>query len=59
MNDSHPHPDKQHVVLCYRKFLLSCKRKFGTARSQVHYLDIVRTYLRAKRERDCEASDAC
>jgi hypothetical protein len=56
MNDSHPHPDKQHVVLCYRKFILSCKRKFGTARSQVHYLDIMRTYLRAKRERDCEAA---
>jgi len=48
----HPHPNPQHIVTCYRKYILSCKRKFGTARSQVHYRELIETYVLAKRERD-------
>ena len=33
----------------YRSYILGCKRKYGTARSQVHYLDYVRAYLDGKR----------
>lgn len=45
----HPHPDKAHLMRVYRGHILGAKRKFGTARSLVHYLDYVRGYLEAKR----------
>ena len=51
-NTCHPHPDKQHIITTYRRFILGCKRKYGTARSQGHYLNLMRTYVLAKRERD-------
>jgi hypothetical protein len=47
---SHPHPDRRHVMVAYRRYILGCKKKFGTARSQVHYRDLVDEYLAAKRD---------
>jgi hypothetical protein len=47
---NHPHPDKRHVMVAYRQFILGTKRKFGTARSFVHYKDIIQSYLTAKRQ---------
>lgn len=41
--------DPRHLMLAYRRYVLGCKKKFGTARSQVHYRDLVAAYLEAKR----------
>lgn len=46
----HPHPSREHIMRSYRRYLLGCKAKFGTARSQVHYRDLVNEYLAAKRD---------
>lgn len=46
----HPHHNKAHLVSQYRKHILSCKRRWSTARGLVHYRKIVATYLWAKRE---------
>jgi hypothetical protein len=51
----HPHPDQQHVVDCYRRYILACGRKFtgrsyGTARSLIHYADLLASYCEAKRQ---------
>lgn len=45
---THPHPDKAHVVRCMRRYILSVKRKFGSARGLGHYHGIIQTYLAAK-----------
>lgn len=45
----HPHLDPEHVMRAYRRYILGMKKKFGTARSQVHYRDLIETYLAAKR----------
>lgn len=47
---THPHPDKVHIVRTYRRAILSAKARFGTARSLVHYHDLVASYKTAKRE---------
>lgn len=47
---SHPHPSREHIMRSYRRYLLSCKAKYGTARSQVHYRDLLYEYLSAKRD---------
>lgn len=47
---SHPHESRRHIMTAYRRFILGCKKKYGTARSQVHYMDYVREYLEAKRD---------
>ena len=47
---THPHPDKIHVVCSVGQFILGCKKRHGTARSQVHYRDLIQTYLTAKRQ---------
>lgn len=47
---SHPHPSREHVMRAYRRFLLGCIAKFGTARSQVHYRNWLNEYLEAKRD---------
>jgi hypothetical protein len=47
---SHPHPSREHIMRTYRAYILGCKKKYGTARSQVHYKDLVREYLQAKRD---------
>jgi len=54
---SHPHPDRRHVMLAYRKFILGLKAPHrGTpqfrraARSQVKYGVWVEEYLEAKRD---------
>jgi len=44
----HPHSDKRHVVRQTRRYLLAAKYSYGTARSLVHYRDLLRTYLTAK-----------
>ena len=45
----HPHPDKRFVMKVYRAHILGTKKRFGTARSLVHYKDYVLTYLHCKR----------
>lgn len=54
----HPHDDPQHIVSIYRGYILGFKRKYGTARSQVHYRDLMATYVLAKRERDAQREEA-
>ena len=49
-NMQHPHPDKQHVIRQVRRYLLSAKKRFGTARGLVHYNDLIATYLTVKKE---------
>lgn len=34
----------------YRQYILGCKRKYGTARSQVKYKELIQAYLRLKRQ---------
>lgn len=46
----HPHPDKLHVVKCYRGHILGSKRKWGSARSLIHYRRLITEYLECKRE---------
>lgn len=46
----HPQTDKRYLCECIRRYLLGCKRKYGTARSQTHYRDLVATYKTAKQE---------
>ena len=41
--------DPRHIMTCYRQYILACKRKWGSARSLVHYHEIVREYLDAKK----------
>jgi len=45
----HPHPDKAHVRRCIRKHILACKRKWGSARSLLHYRGLIATYIEARR----------
>ena len=45
----HPHPNPRHVLVTYRQHILSCKRKWSSARSLIHYREFVATYLWAKR----------
>ena len=47
---THPHHDPAHVMRCYRRYILTSKRKFGSARALIHYKAIVGEYLAAKRE---------
>ena len=41
---------KRFIMTVYRNYILGTKRRFGTARSLVHYHDFVREYLNAKRD---------
>lgn len=45
---SHPHPNPAHVMCCYRGYLMKAKRQ-SSARSLIHYRELVDTYLAAKR----------
>jgi len=47
---SHPHPDRRHIMVVYRRYILSRKQRFGTARGLMHYRAIVDEYLEAKRD---------
>ena len=47
---THPHPDPAHVMRQYRRHVLHFKRRYGTARSLIHYRKFVDTYLAAKRK---------
>lgn len=49
MSYGHPHPDPAHVMHCYRRHILGCKKRWGTARGLIHYRAMVQTYLAAKR----------
>lgn len=46
---NHPHPNPQHIVRQYRRHIMRTKQRFGTARSLVHYRQLVQAYLSAKR----------
>jgi hypothetical protein len=46
----HPHPSRRYVMEVYRQFILGTKKRYGTARSQVHYRDFIAEYLEAKRD---------
>jgi len=41
--------DPRHVMVAYRQYILGCKKKWGSARSLVHYREIIEEYCRAKR----------
>jgi hypothetical protein len=47
---SHPHPSRDHVMRSYRAYLVGCIRKYGTARSQVKFRELLSEYLAAKRD---------
>lgn len=45
------HPGSPQLVMSqYRRHILACKRKFGTARGLFHYCAYIDTYLWAKRQ---------
>lgn len=46
----HSQPDARKVMQCYRRHILNCKKKYGTARSQVFYKQYLALYLQAKIE---------
>lgn len=46
----HPHSDKAHVVRQMRRYLMRERQCGRNPRSQVHYRELVRTYLTAKRQ---------
>ena len=46
----HPNQNHKYIMETYRQYLLGCKKRFGTARSQVHYRELIMAYLEAKRE---------
>lgn len=37
-------------MVTYRHYLIGCKRKFGSARSLIHYRALLAEYLSAKRD---------
>lgn len=41
--------DPRHVMRCYRNYLVTRKRRWGTARGLIYYLPILQEYLRCKR----------
>jgi len=45
----HPHPDPHHIVRQYRRHIMRTKERFGSARSLVHYRQLVACYLSSKR----------
>ena len=61
---AHPHPNKRHLMLSYRRFVLGAKTKYAGSkkptpghrephrihRGVAHYLDYVHEYLEAKRD---------
>lgn len=52
----HPHPDREHIMRSYRRFIIGKRREFTgkwghrAHRSMIHYMDIVHEYLEAKRD---------
>lgn len=45
------HPGEPRLVMTqYRRHILSCKKRWGTARGLVHYRGFIASYLWAKRE---------
>lgn len=41
--------DARHIMETYRRYILACKKQWGSARSLIHYREIVQEYLAAKR----------
>jgi hypothetical protein len=39
----------RHIMTVYRRHLLGCKKKWGSARGLIHYRALVDSYLKAKR----------
>lgn len=48
MRYTHPHPDPDWVMRCYRGYLLKAKRQFGGCRSLIHYRRLLDEYVAAK-----------
>jgi hypothetical protein len=46
----HPHPDKLHVRARYRRHIMDCKKRWGSARSLIHYRQFIQIYLRTKEQ---------
>ena len=52
---NHPHPDKRHVMVTYRRYILGLRRlhmqdpRNPKPRSLVHYHDLIATYRECKR----------
>lgn len=44
----HPHPDKAHIMRTYRRHIMASKRKFGSARSLIHYRAFLQEYISCK-----------
>lgn len=44
-----PEEEALHVMTAYRHYLLGCKKKWGVARSLVHYKKLLQIYLECKR----------
>ena len=49
MHPAHP-GNPQLVMTQYRRHILSCKKRFGSARSLIHRRKYIETYLWAKRQ---------
>ena len=39
----------RHIMTVYRRHLLGCKKKWGSARGLIHYRALLDSYLKAKR----------
>lgn len=52
----HPHPDREHIMRSYRRFIIGKRREFTgrwgrkAHRSMIHYMDIINEYHEAKRD---------
>jgi hypothetical protein len=44
----HPHKNPAHVMIRYRRHIMSCKKKWSSARGLIHYKEFIREYLAAK-----------
>lgn len=55
-HSQHPHPDKRHVMVAYRRYILGEKKKRQDpkdkrrARALVHYTAFIQEYLACKRD---------
>lgn len=47
---TYTHPGKPALVMRqYRRHIMDCKHKWGSARGLIHYRQLLETYLAAKR----------
>lgn len=55
----HPHPDKAHLMRTYRRHIMSCKKRWGSARGLIHYRRMLNEYLECKRIVLTQCDAAC